>query len=155
MLLTINSFRLAAAPGKQSQHSVVTLFTSGQDLPSDTIIRFPLERVRAHAPHIVYPAPQSEADCVRAPDTFAPRPERKVDRIPRWVRRWLFRANVPGAIRDIELHESLTGRLFSVFVGEYFVCVRVDGDNYYFDRITGRFNGVGGAHGWGGEARPK
>ena len=106
--------------------------------------------MKARAPQRAIPTPQSEADCVRAPDTSAPRPERKADRIPRWVRRWLFRANVPGAIRDIELHESLTGRFFSVFVGEYYVCVRVDGDNYYFDRITGRFDGVGGPRGRAG-----
>jgi hypothetical protein len=111
-------------------------------MSSDTIVRFPLERVRARASRTVLPTP-------------APSSEKKVDRIPRWVRRWLFRANVPGAIRDIELQETPTGRFFSVFVGEYFVCVCVDGDNYYFDRITGRFDGVGGPRGWAGEARPR
>src|SRR5262249_55091291 len=99
------------------------------------------ERVRPHAPEGA-PTPEREADRVRATDSVAPTLERKADRIPRWVRRWLFRANVPGAIRDIELHESPTGRRFSVFVGEYFVCVRIDGDNYYFDRISGRFDGI-------------
>ena len=112
-------------------------------MPSDTIIRFPLERVRPRTPEGVALTPESEADRVRPFDRVVPTHRRKADRIPRWVRRWLFRANVPGAIRDIELHESLTGRFFSVFVGEYYVCVRVDGDNYYFDRITGRFDGLG------------
>lgn len=99
-----------------------------QDLPSDTIIRFPLERVR-----------------LRATEGVAFAPERNADRIPRWVRRWLFRSKLPGAIQDIELNPNLTGQLFSVCVGEYFVRVRVDGYDYYFDRITGRFDGVGGS----------
>lgn len=98
---------------------------TAHDLSSHKIIRFPTERVRRRAP-------------VKAKPSEAHR-----RRLNEWLRRKLFRAHVPGAIQEIDLDDSLTGQRFSVWVGEYFVRVSADGQDYYFDRITGRFDGIG------------
>jgi len=52
-------------------------------------------------------------------------------------------ADVAGAIQEIELDVSLTGQRLSVWVGEHYVRLCVDGQDYYFDRVTGRFDGIG------------
>jgi len=52
-------------------------------------------------------------------------------------------AAVPGAIAPVEIYDKLTDQCLSVTVGELFVCLSVDGRDYYFDRITGRFGGTG------------
>jgi hypothetical protein len=43
----------------------------------------------------------------------------------------------------MELDDRLAGQRISATVGELFVCVSVNGRDYYFDRITGRFDGTG------------
>ena len=55
----------------------------------------------------------------------------------------LFRAQGAGAIQEIDLDDSLTGQRLSVWVGEYYVRLCVDGQDYYFDRVTGQFDGIG------------
>jgi hypothetical protein len=57
--------------------------------------------------------------------------------------RWWFRNHKTGAIQEIELDESLTGQRLSVWVGEHYVRLCVDGQDYYFDRVTGQFDGIG------------
>jgi hypothetical protein len=55
----------------------------------------------------------------------------------------LNRIGVPGAIQPVEVRDKLTGQQVSVSVGELFVRVSVDGRDYYFDRLSGRFDGTG------------
>jgi hypothetical protein len=43
----------------------------------------------------------------------------------------------------MEFEDKLAGQRISTSVGELFVCVSVNGRDYYFDRITGRFDGTG------------
>jgi hypothetical protein len=53
---------------------------------------------------------------------------------------WL---KLPGAIRDIEIIDPVTGQELLVRVGSWFVRLSVHGRDYYFDRFTGRFGGTG------------
>jgi hypothetical protein len=99
---------------------------TAHDASSHKIIRFPTERVKRRTP--VPAKPPSEAHRRRLHD---------------WLCHKQFRAHLLGAIQDIELDDGLTGQRLSVWVGEYFVRVCVDGQDYYFDRITGHFDGIG------------
>jgi hypothetical protein len=55
----------------------------------------------------------------------------------------LFRAHRAGAIQEVDLDDSPTGQRLSVWVGEHYVRLCVDGQDYYFDRVTGQFDGIG------------
>jgi hypothetical protein len=57
---------------------------------------------------------------------------------------WL---RMPGAIRPVEIDDELAGQHISVSVGEMFVCLSVNGRDYYFNRVTGRFDGTGACPG--------
>ena len=52
---------------------------------------------------------------------------------------------VPGALQPVEHFDKLTGQHVSVSVGELFVCISVNGRDFYFNRLTGRFDGTGAA----------
>ena len=55
----------------------------------------------------------------------------------------MHRLGAPGAIRDFEINDELTGQQVSVAVGGTYVRLSVDGRDYYFDRLTGQFDGTG------------
>jgi hypothetical protein len=61
------------------------------------------------------------------------------------VGRTLSRLGLPGAIAEAEINDNLTGQQISVGVGPLYVRLSVNGRDYYFDRITGRFDGTGAA----------
>ena len=62
-----------------------------------------------------------------------------------WIGRVLNRAGAPGAIRDMELSDALTKQQIAVSVGSTYVRLTVNERDYYFDRLTGRLTGSGGA----------
>jgi hypothetical protein len=64
-------------------------------------------------------------------------------RLSGWIGRTLNRAGIPGAIQPIEIQDSLAGHHVLVSVGESFVCLSVNGRDYFFNRLTGRFDGTG------------
>jgi len=43
----------------------------------------------------------------------------------------------------MEATDKITGQKVAVSIGDLFVRLSVDGRDYYFDRITGRFDGTG------------
>ena len=45
----------------------------------------------------------------------------------------------------MEVKDSLTGQEVAVSVEVLFVRLTVDGRDYYFDRLTGKYNGTGSA----------
>ena len=57
--------------------------------------------------------------------------------------RILCRLGVPGAIANAEIRDGLTGQEIKVIVQAHYVRLTVNGRDYYFDRITGRFDGTG------------
>ncbi|MGO9769678.1 MAG: hypothetical protein ACLPSW_09025 [Roseiarcus sp.] len=54
---------------------------------------------------------------------------------------------MPGAIRSAEITDKVSGQQISISVGQRFVRLAVDGRDYYFDRLTGRFDGTGSSFG--------
>ena len=59
------------------------------------------------------------------------------------VGRLLNLLHVPGAIRETWFRDKVSGRRISISVGRRFVRVSVDERDYFFDRLTGRFDGTG------------
>ena len=89
------------------------------------VIRFPVERI---------PRPAS-AGASRL-DILKGRFRERFGRLLNWT-------GAPGAIRDTEITDKLTGQTVAVQVGDLFVRVSIDGRDYYFDKVTGRFDGTG------------
>ena len=59
--------------------------------------------------------------------------------------RALSRLGAPGAIADCEFKDAVTGREIQVEVGALCVRLSIDGRDYYFDRFSGRYDGMGSA----------
>ena len=59
--------------------------------------------------------------------------------------RLLNRLGMPAAIQPMEVTDEITKQHVAVAVDDLFVRVSVDGRDYYFDRLTGRFDGTGSA----------
>jgi len=53
------------------------------------------------------------------------------------------KVGAPGAIRKMKIDDKLAGQSIEVSVGELFVCLTVNDRDYYFDRLSGRFDGTG------------
>lgn len=64
-------------------------------------------------------------------------------RIREAIGRALNKIGVPGAIKDAEIKDAVTGQELTVCVSPWFVRINVDGRDYFFNRITGRFDGTG------------
>lgn len=59
------------------------------------------------------------------------------------IHRLLNRLGVPGAIQPMQHRDALTGQRIDVHVGVLFTRITINGRDYYFDRVTGRFDGSG------------
>src|ERR1700691_5689183 len=63
------------------------------------------------------------------------------------VRQWIGRAanwlRLPSPIQPTEIYDKATGRKITVTAGALFMRLTVNGRDFYFDRITGRFDGTG------------
>lgn len=87
--------------------------------------------------------------------TEPPRSKYKHSRFVRWwswrmlllkqqVGRFLNWLHVPGFIRPMEMYDELiTHSLLEVRVTPLFTIISVDGRDYYFYRISGKFDGTG------------
>ena len=53
---------------------------------------------------------------------------------------FLNRLGFPGAIRSTELHDKATGLTLNVRVSAGYTRINVNGRDYFFDRITGRYD---------------
>jgi hypothetical protein len=59
------------------------------------------------------------------------------------VGRLLNKLRMPAAIQPIEITDEITKQHVAVTVDGLFVRISIDGRDYYFDRLTGRFDGTG------------
>lgn len=57
--------------------------------------------------------------------------------------RLLQRLKIPGAVTDTIIEDGLTAQRIEVKVGVLFTRISVNGRDYYFDRVTGLFDGTG------------
>jgi hypothetical protein len=55
----------------------------------------------------------------------------------------LTRLRVPGAISNTVVEDTLTGQNIEVRVGALFTRISINGRDYYFNRLTGKFDGTG------------
>ena len=58
--------------------------------------------------------------------------------------RWL---GVPGALRNVEISDDVSGQRISISVGVLFTKITVNGRDYYFRRFSGLFDGTGSSLG--------
>lgn len=89
------------------------------------VVRFPTERV-SHAAR----AGATVIDIARS-------------RMKAGVGRLLNKLRVPAAIQPVEFIDEVTKQHVAVTLDDVFVRISVDGRDYYFDRLTGRFDGTG------------
>jgi len=57
--------------------------------------------------------------------------------------RLLNRLGVAGAVKPMKISDSLTGQKMEIRVGLLFTRISVNGRDYYFNRLSGRFDGTG------------
>lgn len=91
----------------------------------NAIVRFPSERV-----------PKAAAMGASRYVILKGRLRERVGRLLNWM-------GAPGAIRDMAVTDEAAGHSVAVAVGDLFVKLTVNGRDYYFDRVTGRFDGTG------------
>lgn len=51
----------------------------------------------------------------------------------------------PGAVQPMALDDAVSGLSVSVTVSALYTKIKVNGRDFYFDRMTGRFDGTGSA----------
>lgn len=55
----------------------------------------------------------------------------------------------PGIIKCFEHKDLVTGQQLKIHVGFFFVKITIDGRDYYFRRLSGKFDGTGSSIGCG------
>jgi hypothetical protein len=53
------------------------------------------------------------------------------------------RLGMPGAVQPVEIEDPATGQHITLAVGTVMVRLTVNGRDFYFDRLTGRYDGAG------------
>lgn len=59
--------------------------------------------------------------------------------------RFLNRLGVPGAVAPMRYHDESTGCTIEVSVSAFYTRLGIDGRDFYFHRVTGKFDGTGQA----------
>lgn len=54
-----------------------------------------------------------------------------------------FLMALPGWIREVEIDDEVSGQHLTVSVSPWFTRLTINGRDFYFDRLTGRFDGTG------------
>jgi hypothetical protein len=67
-------------------------------------------------------------------------------RLRAWFGSLANRLGLPGAIQPVDIEDRVTGQRLAVTVGTMLVRVTVNGRDFYFNRITGRFDGTGSGY---------
>jgi hypothetical protein len=89
------------------------------------VIRFPTERT-------AHPARGG----VTVIDVLKLRARALLGRLANWI-------GTPGAIAPTEINDAMTGQQITVAVEALLVRLTVNGRDFYFNRMTGRFDGTG------------
>lgn len=64
-------------------------------------------------------------------------------RLREWLGRVADRMGIPGFVQRTVIEDELTGHTIKIEPGRLFTRINVDGRDYYFRRLSGRFDGVG------------
>ncbi len=60
-----------------------------------------------------------------------------------WLGRFFKWLRFPGVIKEGQIDDSVSGHHIMVRVGLLFTCLSVNGRDYYFSRLSGKFDGTG------------
>jgi len=71
------------------------------------------------------------------------RAERAHLRLRELASRLFDKIGVPGFVRDAKITDELTGHSINIRARGLFTKITVNGRDYYFHRLTGRFDGTG------------
>ena len=55
----------------------------------------------------------------------------------------LHRLRCPGFVKPLEIHDPITRDTFTVRCSSMYTVITLNGRDYYFDRLTGKFDGTG------------
>jgi len=66
-----------------------------------------------------------------------------VARCKRYLGIGLNKIGIPGSIKPVNFKDEIADQNIDVSVGDLFVCISVNGRDYYFDRLSGKFDGTG------------
>jgi hypothetical protein len=64
-------------------------------------------------------------------------------RIRQYVGKILGRVQLPGAVASTTIDDALSGQRLEIKVGTICTRISVNGRDYYFSRLSGKFNGTG------------
>jgi hypothetical protein len=78
-----------------------------------------------------------------APTIGATRRDIIKTRLREWLGAALNRRRVAGFVQPISYQDLVTGDLIEIRVSALFTVLSVSGRDYYFRRLTGRFDGTG------------
>ena len=69
-----------------------------------------------------------------------------VSRAKELLGRLLNRLRIPGPVRNNTIEDALTGQRIEIHVGVFFTRISVNGRDYFFHRVSGKFDGTGMGH---------
>ena len=78
-----------------------------------------------------------------APSTGASSKDALLGRLRMLLGRFLGRVGAPGLVQSGEIRDAVSGQKIEIAVGLLFTRISIDGRDYYFRRLTGRFDGTG------------
>ena len=61
----------------------------------------------------------------------------------RLVGQLLNSLRIPGTVRDYKIADPVNNQIITISVGDSFTRISVNGIDYYFNRLTGRYEGKG------------
>lgn len=61
----------------------------------------------------------------------------------RKVGRLLYRFSAPGLVQSLDFHDQVTGSHIRIHPGMGFTIISVNNRDYWFSRLTGKFDGAG------------
>ena len=50
---------------------------------------------------------------------------------------------IPGPIRSYKIADPVNNQIITISVGDRFIRISVNGSDYYFNRLTGKYEGTG------------
>jgi len=65
------------------------------------------------------------------------------DAFKAWLGTTLNHFGVPGGVRDVQFEDQVTGQRVQIRVGVLFTRISIDGRDYYFRRVSGKYDGSG------------
>ena len=66
-------------------------------------------------------------------------------RVREWSGALANKVGLPGAVQSVDIYDDVSGQSLTVRSSPLFTRISVNGRDYYFSRISGRFDGTGTA----------